>query len=61
MSDSDCIDSSSIHYRDLYEEGSSKLASKKCFWLMQKFADIATNKIDRDFLIDDQYKLPNDF
>jgi hypothetical protein len=61
MSDSDCIDSSSVHYRDLYEEGGSKLSSKKCFWLMHKFADIATNKLREDYLIDDQYKLPNDF
>jgi hypothetical protein len=62
MTDSDCIDSSSVNYRDLYEpEQQPKQQTKKCFWLMHKFADIATGKITEDFLIDDQYRLPRDF
>ena len=33
MTDSDCMDSSSVHYRDLY--GDDQVAQqKKCFWLM---------------------------
>lgn len=61
MTDSDCIDSSSVNYRDLYESNQPKKQTKKCFWLMHKFADIATGKITEDFLIDDHYKLPSDF
>ena len=52
MTDSDCIDSSSVGYRG---------TQAKCFWLMQKFADIATGKLDHDFLLKNEYKLPHDF
>ncbi len=58
MTDSDCIDSSSVHYRSLNENiknDSEQVQPKKCFWLMQKFADIATNKIIEDVLLSSEF------
>lgn len=70
MSDSDCVDTGSTNYRPLYdyEEKTPQTAAqrdfqyKKCFWLMEKFADIATGKIESDaVLMNEEYKLPSDF
>mmetsp|Transcript_1704 Transcript_1704/g.3007 ORF Transcript_1704/g.3007 Transcript_1704/m.3007 type:complete len:301 (-) Transcript_1704:223-1125(-) len=38
-----------------------QILPRKCFWLMQKFADLATGKMDQDVLLNDSYKLPSDF
>ena len=69
MADSDCVDTSSVNYRPLYdyEENVPKTSQrdyqyKKCFWLMEKFADIATGKIEQDaVLMSEEYRLPSDF
>ena len=69
MSDSDCVDTGSTNYRPLYdyEENTPQTTQrdfqyKKCFWLMEKFADIATGKIESDaVLMNKEYKLPSDF
>lgn len=69
MTDSDCVDTNSISYQRLYDFDYPATQNwkfgnqlpKKCFWLVQKFAEIASGKIVEDSLLNETYKLPNDF
>lgn len=58
MTDSDCLDS--VHYKSQADQD-PLLISQKCFWLIHKFADIATGKLTKDSLMDEKFKLPQDF
>lgn len=67
MTDSDCVDTNAVHYASPYHQnaGTSSGTFHKCFWLLHKFADIATGKAEASEatteLLSKRLQLPHDY